>query len=157
MDFFQAQNYRMCRLGIMILVKFSLHIIDRGGPRGADLISKAMWVLQLLVTIESLTCMPWLPSWRLCMVAVAIQKVLPRMKVRKRLEWILFLRHLISLGVKYTLFCRKFTSCCNIVTFFGSRVKWRKKWESDHLLWYSADTGRTADKHYTLLGTRNHD
>ena len=35
--------------------------------------------------------------WMVCMTAVVIQQVSARMNVTKRLEWILFLRHRISL------------------------------------------------------------
>jgi hypothetical protein len=44
-----------------------------------------------------------LEKWMLCMMAVVIQQVLARMKVRNRLEWILFLKHRISL--KMLLVC----------------------------------------------------
>ena len=36
-------------------------------------------------------------AWMVCITAVVIQQVSARMKVRKRLEWILFLRQRISL------------------------------------------------------------
>ena len=38
-----------------------------------------------------------------CMTAVMIQQVLVRMKVRNRLEWILFRRHRISLSPTHSV------------------------------------------------------